>query len=78
MRNAQYGMYSDMYDANSGILISLNKEKTIAEGASPNVMLSAKESSSFPIGEETFNSLADMPSKKSNTAPSTINNIAFL
>lgn len=78
IRNAQYGISFDIPNINSGIFTSLNREKTIAEGASPNVILSANESSSFPIGEETFNNLADIPSKKSNTAPNTINNIAFL
>ena len=39
-------------------------------------MSSASESSSLPMGEETPNSLALIPSKKSNTAPMTIHSRA--
>ena len=55
----------------------LNK---IVDGATPNVTISARESSSFPIGELTFNNRADIPSKKSNTAPMIIhvNDISIL
>lgn len=49
----------------------------IIDGASPNVMSSARESSSFPIGEETPSRRADIPSKKSNAAPMTIHNNAI-
>jgi hypothetical protein len=48
--------------------LSLNKEKTMAEGANPKVMSSANESNSFPKGPDTLNKRANMPSKKSNTA----------
>ena len=48
----------------------------MAEGAKPKVISSASESSSFPIGEETCSRRATMPSKKSNTAPITMNNNA--
>ena len=41
----------------------------MVEGATPNVTSSARESSSFPIGDEMCNALALMPSKKSNPAP---------
>ena len=42
----------------------------------PKVMSSARESSSFPISLETCNSRADIPSKKSKTAPRMMNSIA--
>ena len=48
----------------------------MADGATPNVTTSAKESSSLPIGEDTFSNLADMPSKKSKIAPMIIKVIA--
>ena len=44
----------------------------MAAGASPNVMSSARESSSFPMGEETRSRRAVIPSKKSNVAPNTM------
>ena len=44
----------------------------MALGATPKVTTSARESSSFPMGEDTPKARADIPSKKSNTAPSTI------
>ena len=50
--------------------------KTIADGATPNVTSSAKESSSLPIGELTPSSRALIPSKKSNTAPAMIHTSA--
>ena len=46
------------------------------EGASPNVIRSARESNSFPIEELTLSNLATNPSKKSNIAPRIINNDA--
>ena len=49
----------------------------MAEGAKPKVMSSAKESSSLPIGDDTLSKRADMPSKKSNTAPTIIHNRAM-
>ena len=48
-------------------------ENTIADGASPKVMSSARESSSLPMGEDTWRSRAEKPSKKSKTAPRMIN-----
>ena len=51
--------------------------KTIVDGAMPNVMSSASESSSFPMGELTPRMRADMPSKKSNTAPVTMKSNAI-
>ena len=47
-------------------------KKIIVEGATPKVTTSARESSSLPIGDDTFSRRADMPSKKSNAAPTTI------
>lgn len=41
----------------------------MAAGASPKVITSARESSSTPMGDETFNLRAANPSKKSNMAP---------
>ena len=55
---------------------SLNKEKTMAAGAKPNVISSASESNSFPNGPETLSRRANIPSKKSNTAPIIIKVIA--
>lgn len=49
-------------------------ETTISEGAIPKLTISARESNSFPIVDETFNSLATNPSKKSKTVPNSINN----
>ena len=51
-----------------------NSSTVINEGASPNVTTSARESSSFPIGDDTFKALAVNPSKKSNIAPAMISN----
>ena len=50
----------------------------MAAGASPNVMSSASESSSLPIGDDTCSKRAVIPSKKSNIAPNTMNNKASL
>lgn len=49
-------------------------ETTISEGAIPKLTISARESNSFPIADDTFNSLATNPSKKSKTTPNSINN----
>ena len=43
------------------------KTNNIIPGKTPKLTISAKLSSSFPIGEETFNNLAAVPSKKSKT-----------
>ena len=51
-------------------------EKTMVAGAIPKVMSSASESICTPIGDETCKRRATIPSKKSNTAPSTMNAIA--
>ena len=48
----------------------------MAEGAKPKVISSANESSSFPMGEETWSRRATIPSKKSKTAPMTMNSSA--
>ena len=48
----------------------------IAAGAKPNVIKSAKESNSFPIGEDVLSNRAENPSKKSKTAPQKIRNTA--
>ena len=48
----------------------------MAEGANPKVMSSANESNSFPKGPDTLNKRANMPSKKSNTAPSIMKEMA--
>ena len=50
----------------------------MAAGASPNVMSSARESSSFPMGEETCSRRAVIPSKKSNVAPNTMKSRAAM
>ena len=62
-------MYGSTLASTVGYSITLNWAKTIAEGATPNVTSSASESSSLPMGDETPNKRALMPSKKSNTAP---------
>lgn len=49
-----------------------SREKTMAAGAKPKVMLSAKESSSLPMAEETRSKRAAKPSKKSKRAPMTM------
>ena len=51
-------------------------KKSIVDGATPKVTTSASESSSFPIGDDTISSLADIPSKKSKAAPITIHRSA--
>ena len=38
-------------------------------GSTPKLTISARESSSLPMGDETFKSLAENPSKKSKKAP---------
>ena len=48
----------------------------MAAGAKPNVISSASESNSFPNGPETLSRRANIPSKKSNTAPMIIKVIA--
>ena len=58
-----------MGSRNSGYETKLKKWKSMADGATPNVTTSAKESNSFPMGEDTFNKRAVIPSKKSKTAP---------
>ena len=45
-------------------LLDLRMETTISEGAIPKLTISARESNSFPIADDTFNSLATKPSKK--------------
>lgn len=45
-----------------------NSMNAINEGASPKLITSARESSSLPMGEDTFNKRAVMPSKKSKSA----------
>jgi hypothetical protein len=54
----------------------MNENITVA-GARPNVISSAKESICTPRGDDTLNKRATIPSKKSNTAPNTINSIAL-
>jgi len=48
------------------------KLKRIKAGNTPKVTISAKESNSLPIGDDTFKSLAVNPSKKSKIAASQI------
>jgi hypothetical protein len=48
----------------------------MADGARPKVMSSASESSYLPMGDDTWSRRADIPSKKSNTAPMMINSRA--
>ena len=52
------------------------KEYTIVAGAIPKVISSASESICTPNGDDTRRRRATIPSKKSKTAPSTINAIA--
>ena len=54
----------------------MNENITVA-GARPKVISSAKESICTPNGEETPKRRATIPSKKSNTAPSTMKSIAY-
>ena len=51
------------------VSVLAKSENTIPAGAKPNVMTSASESSSFPMGDETLSSRATNPSKKSKIAP---------
>ena len=76
MMKAVYGKMSAMDCMNAGYCTSLNSENTMADGAKPNVMSSANESSSFPNGPETLNNRANIPSKKSNVAPRMMYRIA--
>ena len=55
----------------------VSSKPTMAAGASPKVMSSASESSSLPIGDDTWSSRALMPSKKSKAAPITIHRSAM-
>ena len=55
----------------------LSKVKTMAAGATPKVTTSASESSSFPSAPETPKRRAMNPSKKSKTAPRTMNSSAM-
>lgn len=48
-------------------------EKHINDGAKPKLISSANESSSLPIGDDIFKTLADIPSKKSHIALIIIN-----
>lgn len=52
--------------------LPFNIDTHINDGAKPKLMSSARESNSLPIGDDIFNSLADIPSKKSKTALITI------
>ena len=71
-------MKSLMPSSGPGYSRTLSSENRIVAGATPKVTSSAKESSSFPMGDDTFNRRADIPSKKSNTAPITIQQSANL
>ena len=57
--NAMYGRYPGRESVDS--ILYINKE-----GSAPKLTMSAIESSSLPIGEDTFNMRAAKPSKKSN------------
>ena len=46
---------------------------SIMDGATPKVTTSASESSSLPMGDDTWSRRAAMPSKKSKTAPMMMN-----
>ena len=54
------------------------KLKSIIPGATPKLTISARESSSFPMGEYAFNMRAAKPSVKSNTAAMKMAIIALL
>ena len=58
----------------TGRSIPMKNTNIIIPGATPNVTMSAKESSCLPISLETFNFLAKNPSKKSKTAPAKMAN----
>src|SRR3546814_11694145 len=45
-----------------------NNLKTTNPGTSPKLIISANESSSFPIGDQAFNARAENPPKKSKNA----------
>lgn len=76
--NAKYGRILRSGSMKDGYSIVNRSVNTIEAGATPNVTSSASESSSLPIGEETPNKRALIPSKKSNTAPMTIKRNAIL
>ncbi len=50
----------------------------MVDGATPKVTQSASESNSLPMGDDTFRKRADMPSKKSNVAPTSMHIKAIL
>ena len=72
MRNAVYGITVNqkLLYMKSGYLTTVNSVNTMAEGATPKVTMSARESSSTPMAPDTPSALADSPSKKSKNAPS--------
>ena len=76
MMNAVYGMIPRIGSMISGYCTSRNRLNNMALGATPNVTTSAKESNSLPMGEDTPNALATIPSKKSKMAPKRMNTIA--
>ena len=71
MRNAVYGirLNQKVLYMNEGYLTNVKSVNTMAEGATPNVTMSARESSYTPIGPDTPRARADSPSKKSKKAP---------
>ena len=58
--------------------IGLSQQNSIIDGANPNVISSAKESNSTPMGLGAFNTRALNPSKKSKNAPAKINTKAHM
>ena len=57
--------------------MTLSSNRIMVAGATPKVTLSASESSSLPIGDDTFSRRALIPSKKSKTAPMIIHHSAI-
>ena len=64
--------------AKQEVVSAVSSVKIIVAGATPNVITSANESNSFPIGDDTWSKRATIPSKKSNIAPMIINKKAYL
>ena len=74
---AASGISKAIYDSHDGLARSCIMWKRINPGAMPEVTRSAKESSSLPIGDETFSKRATIPSKKSNSIPKAIKMAAY-